>query len=296
MKYAKPPLTYEQQADLLIQRGLTVNRDLLIKRLQAVNYYRLSAYCRPFKQADNTFKPGTTFDTVWQRYTFDRQFRLLVMDAIERVEIAIRSRLVYELVHRYGTFAQLDFRAFPGIPPVEHRRLLDELHENALKSSEAFVGHFRRTYDEFPDIPLWAAAETMTFGQMFTMFRRSEMHVQRAIATGYGIKGKVLLSWLLTLNYVRNLCAHHARLWNRELAIKPLIPYERHDPRWHAPSPVDNHRIFVVITLLHYLMGRVAPQSHWRQRLYDLFDRYPEIPLAAMGIPGDWKNHPLWVS
>jgi abortive infection bacteriophage resistance protein len=294
MRYTKPPLTYEQQADLLLQRGLVADRALLIQRLQSVNYYRLSAYCYPFKQPDNTFTLGTKFDTIWRRYTFDRQLRLLVIDAIERVEIAVRSRLVYELTHRHGAFAQLEVRAFPGIAPAEHQRLIDELHENALKSSEAFVDHFRRTYDEFPDIPLWAAAETMTFGQMLTMFRRCEMHVQRVIATGYGLHGKVLLSWLLTLNYVRNLCAHHARLWNRELAIKPLIPYQRNDPRWYPPTAVGNNRVFVVLTLQHYLMRQVAPQSDWRQRLYGLFDRYADIPIASMGIPADWRKHPLW--
>lgn len=294
MKYAKPPLTYEQQADLLLKRGLVADRALLIKRLQSVNYYRLTAYAHPFKQPDDTFKPGTTFDTVWRRYTFDRQLRLLVMDAIERVEIAVRSRLVYELTHRHGAFAQCDIRVFPGIRPEEHRRLLDELRENALKSSEAFADHFKRTYEEFPDLPLWAAAETMTFGQMFTMFRRCENHVQRAIATTCQIHGRVLLSWLLTLNYVRNLCAHHARLWNRELAIKPLIPYAQNDPKWHTPTPVANNRMFAVLTLLHYLMRHVAPQSEWRQRLYSLFDRYPDIPVVSMGIPADWRKHPLW--
>ena len=161
-------------------------------------------------------------------------------------------------------------------------------------SANAASGRPRRTRDEFPDIPLWAAAETMTFGQMLTMFRRCEMHVQRTIATGCGLAGKVLRSWLLTFNYVRNLCAHHARLWNRELAVKPLIPYERREPHWHAPVPVGNNRLFVVLTMLSCLMRHVAPHSQWRQRLYNLFDRYPDIPIAAMGMPADWRNHALW--
>jgi abortive infection bacteriophage resistance protein len=222
------------------------------------------------------------------------KLRLLVMDAIERVEITIRSRLAYELTHQFGPFAQLDPTAFPGIPPDEHQRLLDLLHKNALQSREAFVEHFRRTYDEFPDIPLWAVAETMTFGQMFTVYRNCGKHVQRDVAAGFHLTGKVLSSWLLTLNYVRNLCAHHARLWNRELALKPLIPHKRHDGRWHGPNPIQNNRLFVVITLLRYSLSASAAQSHWRERLYGLFDRYSEIPLTGMGIPADWRNHPLW--
>jgi abortive infection bacteriophage resistance protein len=295
VKYSKPPLTFEQQADLLLARGLVADKAEVVAKLGAVNYYRLSAYWRLFRRPDDTFEPGTKFETIWRRYTFDRQFRLLVMDGIERVEIAVRSRLIYELVHKHGAFAHLDIRAFPGIPPAEHQRLLDELHDNAQRSREAFVEHFRTTYDEFPELPLWTAIETMMFGQMLTMFRHSGKHLQQAVAADYEISGTVLQSWLFTLNYIRNLCAHHARLWNRELAIKPIIPDLRHDPRWHSPHPVPNNRMFAVLTLLRYMLSHCAIQSKWRDRLFALFDGYSEIPLASMGIPPDWRSHPLWL-
>ena len=282
MKYTKQSLTYEQQADLVLSRGLAADRQLLIERLQAVGYYRLSAYWHPFKQPDDSFAPGTTLNTVWQRYTFDRQLRLMVMDAIERVEVALRSALVNGLTLRFGPFAHLDPRAFPGINPDDHRRLLDDLRDGAQRSSD------------YPDLPLWAAAEIMTFGNMFTLFRITGKHTQVGLARSYGVTGKVLFSWLLTLNYVRNLCAHHARLWNRELALKPLIPDAKHDPRWYGESLVGNNRIFAILTILHFLLRHIAPQSGWRDRLFGLFDRYPAIPLAPMGMPADWRNHDLW--
>lgn len=294
MKYIKPPLTYEQQADLLLTRGLLADRGLLIERLRAVNYYRLCAYWHPYKRPDNTFAPGTQFDEVWQHYVFDRHLRLFLMDAIERIEVAVRSRLVYELVHRYGPFAHLDSRAWQGLKTNERQRFVDELRENAQRSRETFVDHFRINYDEFPDLPLWAAAETMTFGNMLTQFRSAGMPIQRSIADQFGLAGRVLESWLLTLNYVRNLCAHHSRLWNRELAIKPLIPDPRNHPAWHAPLAISNRRIFVVLTLQRVLIVKIAPQSGWRDRIFDLFDRYPGIPLTPMGIPAEWRTHDLW--
>lgn len=294
MKYGKPSLTYEQQADLVLSRGLAADRRVLIEKLRAVGYYRLCAYWHPFKRPDNSFEPDTALETVWQRYTFDRQLRLMVMDAIERVEVALRSALVTDLTLRFGPFAHIDPRAFPGMHPDDHRRLLDELRDGAQRSSEVFVEHFKRTYDDFPDLPLWAAAEIMTFGNMFTLFRMSGKHTQMALARSYGVTGKVLFSWLLTLNYVRNLCAHHARLWNRELALKPLVPDAKHDLRWHGARPVGNNRIFAGLTILHFLLRRIAPQSGWRDRLFNLFDRYSCIPLAPMGIPVDWRSHPLW--
>lgn len=270
------------------------DRALLVHRLQTVGYYRLCAYWHPFKQADDTFQPGTTLDVVWNRYTFDRQLRLSVMDAIERVEVAIRTVLLTELAMVGGPFVHLDAGRFPGVRPEKHTRFVDSLREEAQRSNEVFVAHFRSTYDEFPDLPIWAAAEIMSFGTMLTLFNMSSNRVQKAIARRYGLTGRVLGSWLLTLNYTRNLCAHHSRLWNRALALKPLLPDEKLDPHWHAATPVKNDRIFAVLTLLHYLVRQIAPQTKWRERLFKLFDRSAGIPLKPMGIPDDWRTHELW--
>lgn len=294
MQFTKPALPYDEQAALLLSRGLTADKNLLIERLKSVSYYRLCAYWHPFKRQDNTFEPGTSLAVVWDRYVFDRHLRLFVIDAIERIEVAVRSRLVYELTQRFGPFAHLDPRAWQAPNPAERNRFLDDLHDSTQRSRETFVAHFRANYDEYPDLPLWAAAELMTFGNMLTLFKSVGMHVQRSISQPHGLSGRVLESWLLTLNYVRNLCAHHARLWNRELAIKPLIPDPRNQPAWHVPVAVDNRRIFAVLTLLHVLMKQVAPQSRWKNRLFALYDGHPGIPLRDMGMPADWRNHPLW--
>lgn len=129
---------------------------------------------------------------------------------------------------------------------------------------------------------------------MLTLFNMSEKHVQNTVANRYNPPGVVLRSWLLTLNYTRNLCAHHSRLWNRELAIRPAVPHAKRHPHWHGTVPVDNRRVFAVLTLLHYLLLQIAPQTEWRARLYAAFDRFPRVPLAPMGIPNDWRTHPLW--
>lgn len=290
LKYFKPATTYEQQADLLLQRGLAANRDVLLRRLQSVGYYRLCAYWHPFKRPDDSFEPGTNFDTIWQRYTFDRQLRLLVMDGIERVEVAVRTVLLTELALRGGPFVHLDIRNFHGVASDTHARFVAELRDGAQRSREVFVDHFRATYDEFPDLPIWAAAEIMSFGHMLTLFNMSGKHVQNTVAARYNLPGIVLQSWLLTLNYVRNLCAHHSRLWNRELAIRPAIPYAKRHPEWHGTVPIDNRRVFAVLTLLHYLLRRVAPQTHWRNRVFAVFDRFPDVPWAADGHPRGVAN------
>ena len=295
MEFVKPPLSYADQAALLIERGLVVSDpNALIRQLEAVGYYRLCAYWYPFKQPDSSFVPGISFDVVWKRYVFDRQLRLAVMDAIERVEIAIRTTLVTELAMRHGAFAHVNPKNFPSAHTARHARFLEELRSEAQRSRERFVDHFKATYDEFPDLPIWVAGETMTFGSMFTLFAMSEKKVQKNVARKYGIAGPVLYSWLKTLNYVRNICAHHARLWNRELAIKPTVPDVKNGPEWHRPQSIDTNRMFVVLTILRFLLHRVAPQSAWRDRLFAQFDRFPDVPLASMGMDAGWRQHTLW--
>lgn len=121
MIYDKPALTYTQQAAQLIERGLHGDPLVLKQTLQKVNYYRLSGYWFPFRDYPyETFKTGTNFETIWRRYTFDRHLRLLVLDGIERIEVAIRSEITYELAHRYGPFGYKEHDNLPQLTVDEH--------------------------------------------------------------------------------------------------------------------------------------------------------------------------------
>jgi abortive infection bacteriophage resistance protein len=296
VNYTKPALTFPDQADLLLRRGLVApSKQAIIEKLQAVSYYRLSAYWYPFRRPDDTLRPGTTLETVWRCYTFDRQLRLLVLDAIERIEISVRTKLVYQHTLKHGPFGYLDRARLPGLKNVsEHRDLLNRIHEEATRSREDFVRHFFSRYTSETDLPLWMACELMTFGAMFTLFRGVETPIKQAVASDYGVADRVLESWLATFNQVRNLCAHHARLWNRAFGVRPQIPRSNKHPDWHRPIPITSDRMFGVMTVLHYLLQKVAPQSRWRQRWQNLLARYPKTPIAAMGFPPNWTDSPLW--
>lgn len=285
--YTKPAISYEDQAQRLIQRGLIVDdRSILVDHLRDVGYDRLRAYWLPFEDrtsADGRFLPETRFDVVWERYLFDRQFRLVVVDAIEQVRIAVRTALVHELTMRAGPFGHRDaanFRKAASRPDRNGR----------VRHAEFLAAH-----EGVPNLPIWAACEHMTFGNVLTLFNMSEARVQKAIARPFHLPAPLLYSWLHTLNYVGNICAHHARLWNRDLAVRPAIPEPRNDARWHWPIPISNRKVFVVLTLLHYLLQDAAPRTQWRDGLFALFAEYPQIPLRMMGIPADWKAHDLWL-
>jgi abortive infection bacteriophage resistance protein len=294
MEYAKPALTFEQQATQLIARGLDCERDELIARLRSVSYFRLSGYWIPFCGDDDSFIEGTTLTAVWRRYTFDRHLRLLVLDAIERVEVCIRTELVYQLAHRQGPFGYREAANLPGLRPDEHAELIEQLVSEYSRSRERFIEHFKKTYgDVHASPPYWMITELMTFGALQRLFRGSPKPVRRIIAERFDVSSLVLESWLGALNAVRNICAHHARLWNRELGYKPMIPQK--SSGWHMPVEVLGNRMFGVLTILKYLLDEVAPQSLWPVRLSKLHDRYPEVPRREMGYPDHWRDCPIWL-
>jgi abortive infection bacteriophage resistance protein len=223
MKYDKIPLSFEEQADRLIERGLIVDKNLLVDRLRNVHYYRLSGYLYPYRQPDETFNPGTTFERVWRHYTFDRRLRLIVMDAVERVEVSVKTNLIYSLAHSTQAFGYIEPVNFPGLSSEEHTPLITTITEEISRSKEVFVKHFKDKYGDYhKHLPLWMSGEIMSYGCMLTMYRGVSDDIRRDIAVCYGISDDVLTSWLQTINVIRNICAHHSRLWNRELELNHL--------------------------------------------------------------------------
>lgn len=303
MEYTKGPLSFEAMADLLIERGMQGNRDLMIQRLKSVNYYRLSAYWYPFRKQDSAnpkrrldvFKSDTCFENVWRRYAFDRRLRLIVMDAIERFEISVRTLLSYYQSNDCGDgfYYTSHPSALPNLTYKERMQFLADISEQTGRSEETFVKHFLGKYgDSHNHMPVWMTTEIMSFGCVLTFYRGMPKEIQKVIADQYGIHQKVLKSWLFSLNMVRNICAHHGRLWNRELGLKPRIPEKA--PRWHDPVEIQNNRIFGILTILKHCLDIVASQSQWPIRMRALLDASPHIPTGQMGFPKNWKESPIW--
>ncbi len=293
--YRKTHLSFVQQADLLISRGLITNKKVLLLKLESVNYYRLSGYWYQFKEEkDDYFQPGTTINVIWNRYTFDRQFRLLIMDAIERFEISLRTKLSHQFTQKHCPFDYFNPDFFPGLSLKEHCQFLLNLTNITDSSKELFVKHYRDKYGD-GYLPLWAAVENMTIGMLLTFYKGTESDIKKVVALEYGVDEKVLKSWIGCLNSVRNICAHHARLWNKTLGYKPSLPNK--DPLWNSTIKVDTEKIFCVILILKYLLNIIAPQSSWPSRLENLFQQYQYLPInkEQMGIPIDWKSHPIWI-
>ena len=150
MKFTKPPLTFEEQADLLLSRGMQGDRADIIRRLSSVSYYRLSGYWYPCRLPNDKFRPGTTFRGAWDHYVFDRKLRLLVMDAVERIEVTVRTRLSFYQAHSFGPFGYAhNPMALSSSSPTEREDQL-ELIRNEVKRNkkEQFVVHFFEKYGD----------------------------------------------------------------------------------------------------------------------------------------------------
>lgn len=305
MEYTKQWLTFGQQADLLIdERGLIANRDVLIEHLSDVGYYRLSGYWYIFKRRpadtpsgpkDERFIEGTTFDRIWDLYVFDRQFRLVVLDAIERVEVFFRTGLAYRLADATGSFGFLEEENLPRLSPDDYHEFIDRCTEELDRSRDPFALHFKEVYGDSHTLPpYWILVNLMDFGTMLTLYKGAPNEIRIDLADQFGISTRVLKSWLVAINTTRNICAHHGRLWNRGLGTQPQIPDRTKHPEWHEPFEVRSDNTFGMLTILSHLLERIAPDTHWRERLFKLLDTCPEDMLPRMGFAPGWQECPLW--
>lgn len=212
MEYTKPALTYEQQASLAISRGLIAERERLVELLKEVGYYRLSGYWRIFQDANTGFfHEGTTLERVWSLYVFDRKLKLLTFDAIERVEVYLRTQLAYELAHTNGVFGYLNRQSLPNLDEVTHEELMRRCRKAFKRSREPFALHFKQAYGDRHELPpYWIMVNAMDFGMVFTLYRGAPNGVRKTIAQQLDVAPRVLNSWLLAINTVRK-CLHAPR-------------------------------------------------------------------------------------
>jgi len=117
--------------------------------------------------------------------------------------------------------------------------------------------------------------------------------VKKNIAATLGLSDTVFASWLHSIVSIRNVCAHHERLWNRKLRIQPLFP-RKTKHTWLTDKNIPNNRIYYVLSMMIYFLNTVNPSHTFKQKLENLFKKYPNVDKKAMGFPKDWQTEPLW--
>lgn len=164
------------------------------------------------------------------------------------------------------------------------------------KTSEVFIHHYRRKYTKPENPPAWMSLELASFSQLSILYknlRSCEAH--KAIARHFGLHPNVLTSWLETLSFVRNSCAHHSRLWNRKLP-KPTLWPDRITFNWLEAKPKTDklNRLYPALGATAYLLQRLATHDAFSEELRKLITDFPTVPLDYMGFPLMWEEEELW--
>lgn len=295
--FNKPWLSIADQLRLLESRGLIIpDRNQAEGFLRHVNYYRFSGYCLAFEDSRHSFHAGTTFTEIQAAYAFDVTLRDLLTEALEVIEVDTRAAVAFIFGQKYGPFGHAHAANFQK--SFRLQEWTDKLHEESERSSELFVEHFKANYDGFPRLPCWMVTEIMSFGMLSRMYGGLLDQCQSPIASRYNMQKGDLESTLHHLSYVRNICAHHCRLWDRVWAIAPRLP---HGKNWQPPLVPDKKRLYVTLLLIHRILKRCSScesfSKEWRRRVNSLIQRPPSAlnAMSAMGLPAKWYNHPYWV-
>ena len=286
--------TYEEQLDVLAERGMDVgDREEAVLLLKRVSYYRLSGYCYPFREFKNnsradTFFPGTRLRDVVALYEFDSRLRTATFAALTPIELAIRARLGHELGH-LDPLIHLKPEMLETTDRSSKYEYWRSRYDRELKSSrEDFVKHHKQKYGG--KLPVWAATEIMDWGSLTYLYELSPRSVQNIISSQCDLTAPQLRSWLKALNIVRNICAHHGRLFNRVHAISPKLPAQG----THADLDCINtdwKRTFGQLTLVQLLLDRFNVGD--KKLLPTVVQSFPEVqivPISHIGAPDNWQT------
>jgi abortive infection bacteriophage resistance protein len=306
--YNKPHLAISEQVRLLASRGMVLRDPALAAHwLGVVGYYRLSGYWYPYRRPassatgrSDAFEPETTFEQVVALYAFDRKLKLLVLDALERVEIAVRFRVGYTLGRR-GAYAHLDPDTLDGAfgRSAGYTTWKRKVDAAQTASREDFVQHFRAKYDG--RLPVWVVTEILAFGSLSHLYAGLKRVDRDDIAREVGAvdvagrgNGAAFANWLRVFNYLRNTCAHHSRLWNRNMTVQ-LAP--RHLEaigslrQLSVGGPAPTSRPAGILAVLAYLVNQISPGSAWATDITALV--LGDLPASQrqpreMGFPRGW--------
>ena len=298
MIYNKNAFTIEEHIIQLKERGLTIADDQLAAHyLSHVSYYRLVGYWWPM-QADkeqHLFKPNSKFEDVIHLYNFDRELRILIFDAIEKIEISLRTKLIYHLSHEFDPWWFQNVAIFQDSGALIET--LANLKEEIDRSKDIFIKEHKRTYKEdlrFP--PAWKSLEMTSFGSLSKLYGNLKNTVKSkdTIAEELGaVNHTYLPSWLQSIAQIRNYCAHHSRLWNKNLPGTPKI-LAKPPFHWLADVPTDTQKLYIHLCIIRYMLNIIAPENSFAHKIKELLIKYPSVDPNALGFKADWRNEALW--
>lgn len=299
MKFNKIPLSIDDQIKLLQDRGLIFS-DLKSTKstLSNISYYRLAGYWWSFQidKVNHKFYDGTSFEDIIELYNFDAQLRQIIFKVIEKNEIGLRTKLIHYLSQEFSPWWFENPSLFKN--QVAFENLLNTIKSEVYRSKDEFIKtHFLKYKNDKRLPPSWKALEITSLGTISKLYGnlKNQIEAKDKIAKDFGaVNHQYLPSWLQSMTYIRNLCAHHNRLFNKRLVIKPKL-HKSPPQLFISRIPSDHSQIYLHLCLLIYMYSKVSPENNVKKELIDLFKRYPHIKLSDLGFPPKWKSEPFWL-
>lgn len=283
LKKHQPPMTIDEQVENLKNIGLIVDDEEYAKKiLNDISYFRLiKAYSLNLKPKNGCYNKQTTFKEIVDLYLFNSNFRQLIFPEIEKVEINVRCRLANFFAEQYGVLGYLQAENFSN--ENYHAQFLEDIKEEVRRNSKApFVRNFKENY-EGGNLPIYALVEVFSFGTLSKFYKNMLNKDKKAIAKTFGVGYTYFESWLESISYVRNICAHYGRIYNAKLSKTPILYKE------YTQVGIGNNRIYGVLLCLKHLL---KDDDHWNlfvDKIELLFDKYPCVQISTMGFPENWK-------
>ena len=284
LKKHQPPMTIDEQVENLKSIGLVVDDEEYAKRiLNDISYFRLiKAYSLDLKPKNGNYNGGTTFKAIVELYLFNANFRQIIFPEIEKIEINVRCRVANYFAEQYGVLGYLNIENFAE--EKYYMEFLSDIEEEIRRNSKApFVRNFRENY-EGVNLPIYALVEVFSFGTLSKFFKNLHNKDKKAIAQTFGVGYTYIESWLESISYVRNICAHYGRLYNAKLSKTPILYKE------YTHVGIGNNRIFGVLLCMKHLLKQ---DKHWDlfvDNIELLFDKYESVQIKTMGFPENWKS------
>lgn len=298
--FEKKAFTITQQIERLQERGLIItSMDKADHYLSHISYYRLGEYWHSMQsdKVNHIFKENSRFKDVIALYNFDGELKILLFDVIEKIEISLRTKLIYHLSHEIDPWWFQNFNVF--INSKELVKTLANLEVELTRSKEpTILNHFKNHKDDLRFPPSWKSLEQTSFGSLSKLYGNLKNTVKSkdTIAQEYGAVNHTFLpSWLQSIAQIRNYCAHHSRLWNKNVPGTPkLLPNPPFNWLTDVPKQHEFPKLYIHLCLMKYLLDRIQPENNFAIRIDYLLKKYPNVDPNALGLKPNWQNEPLW--
>ena len=284
LKKQQPPMTIDEQVENLKSIGLIVDDEEYAKKiLNDISYFRLvKAYSLNLKPKNGCYDKQTTFKEIVDLYLFNANFRQIIFPEIEKVEINVRCRVANFFAEQYGVLGYLQAENFAN--ENYHAQFLKDINEEIGRNSKAtFVRNFRENY-EGGNLPIYALVEVFSFGTLSKFYKNMLNKDKKAIAKSFGVGYTYFESWLESISYVRNICAHYGRIYNAKLSKTPILYKE------YTQVGIGNNRIYGVLLCLKHLLKNDVHWNLFVDKIELLFDKYQYVKISTMGFPENWRE------